>query len=351
MGLPDRQLKAPGFQPMEDRPLKTSFLSLAMALLVAGCAAVGPFEPSGSAASSHPGTNYFDYRIDPTIAGRYGITSEVAWHGVGAERPSMLLLGEQSVTFQPGTTAADIDRFAAAFDAVVQGPQVTPGTPDGAIPPKATNTYRVTFRTESVSLASLDALVETTRIISGGWLFSSESAAKTLLQMLRVKQQSTQYKVAFIGFNMAMCVPEDCGPDGLAVPTYPSTEPLPTPTPTPAPETRPMALENVVCAGGSIPQGKQGLLRVTAILPSSCWALHEVKAIVDDERREVRLEATAKRVGDVCEDTFTYPETQVYFYPARPGTYRVLATVTPMRGYASAEPHDVDCEVAVVAHQ
>jgi hypothetical protein len=112
-----------------------------------------------------------------------------------------------------------------------------------------------------------------------------------------------------------------------------------------------MALENVVCAGGSIPQGKQGLLRVTAILPSSCWALHEVKAIVDDERREVRLEATAKRVGDVCDDTFSYPETQVHFFPARPGTYRVLATVTPMRGDASAEPREVDCEVTVVAHE
>jgi hypothetical protein len=344
MELPDRQLKARGFQPMEDRPLKTSSLSLTMALLVAGCAAVGPFEPSGSAASSHPGTNYFDYRIEPTIAGRYGITSEVAWLGIGAERPSMLLLGEQSVTFQPGTTAADIDRFAAAFDAVVQGPQVTPGTPDGAIPPKATNTYRVTFRTESVSLASLDALVETTRIISGGWLFSSEAAAKTLLQMLRVKQQATQYKVAFIGFNMAMCVPEDCGPDGLAVPTYPSTEPLPTPTPTATPVTAPMELKSVACLRSGIPLGKQGILRVTGILSASCRAVHEVKASVDDERREVRLEATEKPLMEGCQTAVSYPEVEVPFYPARLGTYRIMADV-------DGQGEKALCEVEVVEHQ
>jgi hypothetical protein len=322
-------------------------------LLAAGCAGT----PKSPTVAGSPGavgkatTNYFDYRIDPAILGRYGTTGEVAWLGVGPGRPSILLLGEQFVTFQPGTTAADIDRFAAAFDATVSGPSIMPGTPDGAVPPKATDNYRVTFRTESVSLAALDDVVEITGIISGGWLFSSEAAAKTLLQMLRVKQQADQYKVAFIGFDMAMCFPEDCGPDGLAAPAYPSTEPVPAPTPTPVPETQPMALENVVCVRNSIPQGKQGILRVTGILPSSCWAVHEIKAIVDNDRREVRLEATAKRVGDVCENTFSYPETDVLFYPARPGTYRVLATVTPMRGYAGAQSQEASCEVEVIAHE
>jgi hypothetical protein len=331
--------------------MKRLSLCLTVCLLMAGCAVGTPFEPSGVAAPGHPGTNYFDYRIDPVIAGRYGITGDVAWLGVGADRPGILLLDEVSVTFQPGTTAADIARFAAAFDAVVPAPQVIPGTPDGAVPPRVTNDYRVKFRPENVSLAPLDAMLETTRVISGGWVFSSEAAVKTLLQMLRVKQQADQYKVAFIGFSMATCIPEDCGPDALPVPAYPSTEPVPTPTPTPTPETQPMALENVACVISSIPQGKQGLLRATGILPNSCWALHEVKAIVDDERREVRLEATAKRVGDVCEDTFRFPETLVHFYPARPGTYRVLAKVTPMRGYAGAESREVDCEVEVVAHE
>jgi hypothetical protein len=323
--------------------MKTFSLALTLCSLLAGCAAVGPFEPSGTAASGHPGTNYFDYRIEPTIAGRYGLTGEVAWHGIGPERPSMLLLGEQSVTFQPGTTAADIDRFAAAFDAVVQGRQVLPGSPDGAVPPKPTDIYRVTFRTEHVSLASLDALVETTRIISGGWLFSSEAAAKTLLQMLRVKQQADQYKVAFIGFNMAMCVPEDCGPDGLAVPTYPSTEPLPTPTPTAAPATAPMPLKSVACLRSSIPQGKQGILRVTGILSASCQAVHEIRAIVDDERREVRLEATMKLLMQGCQLEVDYPEIEVPFLPARLGTYRIIATV-------DNGGDKTLCEVEVVEH-
>jgi hypothetical protein len=324
--------------------MKRFSLYLTVCLLVAGCAAGAPFEPSGVAASGHPGTNYFAYRIDPVIAGRYGTTGEVAWHGVGAGRPSILLLDEVSVTFQAGTTAADIDRFAAAFDAVVPGPQVIPGTPDGAVPPRVTNDYRVKFRPENVSLASLDGMLETSGVISGGWVFSSEAAAKTLLQMLRVKQQADQYKVAFIGFSMAMCVPEDCGPDALPVPAYPSTEPVPTPTPSPPLDILPMRIKDVVCLQSTIPQGKQGILHITGRVPELCWLVHEVKAIVDDERREVRLEATAKRMTEVCQSAVGYPETDVPFYPARLGTYRVMADV-------DGKGEKALCEVEVVAQE
>jgi hypothetical protein len=321
-------------------------LALMVGFLAAGCAGTpqAPTVTGSPGAIDRPTTNYFDYRIDSTIRGRYGTTGEVAWHDVGPGRPSILLLDEVSVTFQAGATPADIDRFAAAFDAVVPGPQVIPGTPDGAVPPRVTSDYRIKFRPENVSLAPLDAMLETTGVISGGWVFSSEAAAKTLLQVLRVKQQADQYKVAFIGFSAAMCVPEDCGPDGHPTPAYPSTEPRPTPTPTATPATAPMELKSVACLRSSIPLGKQGILRVTGILSASCRAVHEVKAIVDDERREVRLEATEKLLMEGCQTAVSYPETEVPFYPARLGTYRIIATV-------DGSGDKTLCEVEVVEHQ
>lgn len=342
-GLPNVFERPAQFGPNWARAFPSALL---VGWLAAGCAGApqAPTVAGSPGATGTPSTNYFDYRIDPTILGRYGTTGDVAWNGIGPGRPSILLLGEQSVTFQPGTTAADIDRFAAAFDAMMSGPLIAPGTPDGSVSPRATNTYRVTFRTENVSLAPLDAMLEANPVISGGWVFSSEAAAKTLLQMARVKQMGDQFQVAFIGFNMAMCVPEDCAPDDLPVPAYPSTEPVPTPTPSPPLGFLPMRIKDVICLQSQIPQGKQGILHITGSVPELCWVVHEVKAIVDDERREVRLEATAKRMREVCQSAVGYPETEVPFYPARLGTYRIIATVDDGGDKTL-------CEVEVVEHQ
>jgi hypothetical protein len=190
--------------------------------------------PSRDTGSATPASGAFGYRVDPVIAGRYGVREEVAWADTGpGRRPAIFLLGVQRVEFEADATPADHARFEAAFGATL-GPQIVlPAAPDGSVPAKPTSGYEVTFDPRKTSLEGFVALGA--ELMPGGSLvFSSESAAKVMFQILRIRKRASEFKVRFMGINSVGCIPEDCGPDGGPTPAYPSVAPPPVPTPTPA---------------------------------------------------------------------------------------------------------------------
>jgi hypothetical protein len=315
-------------------------MALMAAHMLVGCQAGGLF----GGASPSIDVSRFAYTVDPMIVGRYGTTGEVAWADAGAgHRPSISLLGEQMIAFNPGTPDSEVRRFTRDFSATIVRRYIMPGTPDGAIPPKETDTYLMIFNPAGVSLEGFRALGA--QMMPGASLvFSSENAARIFYQLLRARQLGGAYSIQSVSINAMMCIPEACGPDGGPQPLFPSVAPPPTPAPTPTPELKPMALAAFDC-GAPRPVGKMGIIRVTAIVEDGCWVPHEVRAVLNEETREVRLEGTQRRVAAGCTASPSRPELQAEFLPTLPGTYRVIGMVKS--GDGSGEAREQACELVM----
>lgn len=94
------------------------------------------------------------------------------------------------------------------------------------------------------------------------------------------------------------------------------------------PGIEPMPLESVQAPATGV-VGQPVTLGMVGINPDSCWTGHEGIAMVDDEKREVRLAATQKRVAQVCHAAMGHSEVSATFVPRRAGTYTILATTFP----------------------
>jgi hypothetical protein len=332
--------------------LKTYPGILVGGLLVASCAIVSPTNQSpmtvaGDAAVARPSWAhndpiYFAYRIDPSIQGRRGLRGDFAFVYTGGQsEPEVIVFGDEYIVSRGDMRGFSADRYPSTFHADLGEPQPIPDVYDGRTALEPRLRHPLIFRTDEIHLDDMWAMGERARV-SGGWVFSSERAAKICYGLLKMKASGSG---AFPGFNYA-CVDTPCAPDYEPPLVYPSTEPRPSPSPTPSPYITPLRLLDFECRTNTIQLGDDAILHVRAWLPSSLRFV-EVEATVDDERKEVRLAGIQRIPAGIGGLTVvTQVKVGVKFRPAKIGTYRVIGTIHPDLS-PPTEPREYSCEVVV----
>jgi hypothetical protein len=332
--------------------LKTYPGILVGGLLVAGCAIVsptdrGPVTVAADVAVARPAWAnnapiHFSYRIDPSIQGRRGLRGDFAFVYTGNQpEPEAIVFGDEYVVSRADVRGLSPDRYSTAFHADLGEPQPMPEVYDGRTALEPRLRHPLIFRTDEIDLEDMWAIGERARI-SGGWVFSSERAAKIAYALMKMKASGSG---PFRGFDYA-CVETPCPPDYESPLVFPSTEPRPSPSPTPSPHITPLRLLDFECRTNTIQLGDDAIVHVNAWLPSGLRFV-EVEATVDDERREVRL-AGIQRIphGIVGTAAISHVKVGVQFRPAKTGTYRVIGTIHPER-VTPTEPREYSCEVLV----
>lgn len=322
------------------------------ALLVASCAIASPTDQgppmvAGGAAVARPewARNepiFFAYRIDPSIQGRRGLQGDFAFVYTGGQsEPAVIVFGDESIVSRADMRGLSPARDLTAFHADLGEAQPIPEVHDGRTPLEPRLRHPLIFRTDAITLDDMWAMGERARV-SGGWVFSSERAAKICYGLLKMKASGSGI---FPGFNYA-CVATSCAPDDGPPLVFPSTEPRPSPSPTPSPHITPLRLLDFECRTSTIQLGDDAIVHVNVWLPSSLLFV-EIDATVDDERKEVRLASIQRIPAGIGGLTATSrAKVGVQFRPAKTGTYRVIGTVHPELA-TPTEPREYSCEVLV----
>jgi hypothetical protein len=332
--------------------LKTFPAILVGGLLVASCAIVSPTDRNPTVAGdvavprpawAHNAPIHFAYRIDPSIQGRRGLHGDFAFVYTGHQSaPEVIVFGHEYLVSRADSRGFPADRYESAYRADLGEPQLIPEVYDGRTAlDEPRLRHPLSFRTDEIQLDDLWAVGERAGI-SGGWVFSSERAAKICYGLLSMKASGNG---SFPGFNYA-CVDTPCAPDYDVPLVFPSTEPRPSPSPTPSPHIKPLRLLDFECRTNTIQLGDDAVVIVNAWLPTSLRFV-EVEATVDDERKEVRLAGIQRVPGNLGGLTVTTRvKVGVQFRPAKTGTYRVIGTIHPDLS-AATDPREYSCELVV----